>query len=525
MIQKVNRNENYNFIINQFFRIMRKKNLMVAMLLGTFMLGACVDNDESASVEAVRTAKAEQLKSVAAMNNAEAEAKKLLAEAEAALTNAEAEAKKIENDREKAQLAIDMAGQEQKLEAALLDAQAALAQAKTDLADALKSADEATRTRIEGLATNYYNAVTTLNGLKRTLFTTKSSLIALENGVTTAEATLANDIAAQELIISKNTGMIETYKKSSTPAELAKALEISNANLASLGAKQTTAGLEKSYADAAQTTALTAYNTSNYKTKATTYSAYIDFGTPVSQDAKFTYTDGREGKQTYQKYPYATVDAVSFEIEVTKKEAAAKTLETPLKTAQDAYALSKKATDDAAKAWKEAAEADKAAKEAAYNSAKSTSDNDLAAVEAAQAALDAANKIAKQWREDYAYLTDTGVAAQNKLVDGLNAANKAACDALIAQVIVNDDYSKENAKNTALNNMSTATDVSQLIADCEKAIADANIKIDELKATRADKDALVAEKKAEIAALESQIQAGEANAKSAKTALDAAMAE
>lgn len=494
------------------------------MLLGTFMLGACVDNDESASVEAVRTAKAEQLKSVAAMNNAEAEAKKLIAEA--ALTKAEAEAKQIQNDREKAQLAIDMAGQEQKLEAALLDAQAALAQAKTNLQNALKTADEATRTRIEGLATNYYNAVTSLNGLKRNLFTTKSSLVLLENGVTSAESTLANDIAAQNAIISKNTNMIETYKKSSTPSELAKALETSNANLASLGAKQTTVGLEKSYADATQISALTAYNTSNYKTKASaTYSAYVDFGTTLSQDNKFTYTDGREGTQTYQTYPYATVDAVSFEIEVTKKEAVAKALETPLKTAKDAYAISKKATDDAAKAWQDAAEADKNEKEAAYNSAKSTSDNDLLAVETAQSALDAANKVAKQWRDDYTYLTSTGVVVQNKLVDALNDANKAASDALIAQMIVSDDYSKESAINTALSNLSTSTDVNQLIADCEKAISDAYIEIDDLKATRANKDALVAEKKAEIEALESQIEAGETNVKSAKAALDAAMAE
>lgn len=505
---------------------MRKKILMGAMLLGTFMLGACVDNDESASVEAVRTAKAEQLKSVAAMNNAEAEAKKLIAEAEAALTKAEAEAQAIRNDREKADLAVDMAGQEQRLEAALLDAQADLAQAKTDLADALKNADEAIRLRIEGLATDYYKAVTSLNTLKRTLFSTKSALIQLENDVTSAEATLAKDIAAQELIISKNTSMIETYKKSSTPAELIKALETSNANLASLKAKQTTAGLERSYADAARTNALDAYDNSNYKTKATNYyAAYVDFGTPVSQDNKFTYSDGSEGTQTYMKYPYATVNAVSFEIEVTKKEAAAKALEAPLKAAQDAYAVSKKATDDAAKAWKEAADADKAAKEAAYNSAKSTSDNDLAAVNAAQSALDAANKTAKQWRDDYTYLTSTGVADQNKLVDALNAASKAACDASIAQTIVSDDYSNESATNTALNNLSTATDVNQLIADCEKDIADANIEIDDLKATRADKDALVAEKEAQIAALESQIQAGEANVKSAKAALDAAMAE
>ena len=41
---------------------MKKKLMMVAVLLGALSLGACVDNDESASVEAVRNAKAEQLK-------------------------------------------------------------------------------------------------------------------------------------------------------------------------------------------------------------------------------------------------------------------------------------------------------------------------------------------------------------------------------------------------------------------------------------------------------------------------------
>lgn len=505
---------------------MRKKTLMVAMLLGAFTLGACVDNDESASVEAVRNAKAEQLKSVAAMNNAEAEARKLMAEAEAALINAEAAAKQIQNDREKADLAIEMAGQEQKLEAALLAAQAELAQAKTALVEALATADEATRTRIEGLATDYYNAVTALNELKRTLFTTKSTLVQLENNVISAEAVLAGDIAVQNAIISKNTNMIETYKKSSTPAELAKALETSNANLASLGAKQTTVGLEASLANNVKGDALVAYEESNYATKVDYfYGAYVELGSPVSQENKFTYTNGLESTHNYLKYPYAAVDAVSFEIAVTNREADAKALEAPLKEKQNAYALSKKATDDAAKAWKDAAEDEKATKEAAYYSAKSTSDNDLLAVESAQRALDDANKWAKQWRDDYTYLTSTGVAAQNKLVDALNAASKAESDALIAQWIVSGDYSYESGINQALNSLIAGTDVNQLIADCEKAISDANIKIDELKVNRADKDALVAEKKTEITAFESQIQAGEANVKSVKAALDAAMAE
>jgi outer membrane lipoprotein SlyB len=54
-------------IIHLNFEIMKKKLMMVAVLLGALSLGACVDNNESASVEAVRNAKAEQLKGLAAL--------------------------------------------------------------------------------------------------------------------------------------------------------------------------------------------------------------------------------------------------------------------------------------------------------------------------------------------------------------------------------------------------------------------------------------------------------------------------
>ena len=69
---------------------MKKKLMMVAVLLGALSLGACVDNDESASVEAVRNAKAEQLKGAAALANAQAgvqDAQKRLVEAQAELKN------------------------------------------------------------------------------------------------------------------------------------------------------------------------------------------------------------------------------------------------------------------------------------------------------------------------------------------------------------------------------------------------------------------------------------------------------
>ena len=64
---------------------MKGKFMIIAALLGALTFGACVDTEESSSVTAIRNAKAEQLKSVATLNNAkaQAEAKKIAAEAEA----------------------------------------------------------------------------------------------------------------------------------------------------------------------------------------------------------------------------------------------------------------------------------------------------------------------------------------------------------------------------------------------------------------------------------------------------------
>ena len=73
---------------------MKKRLMMVAALLGTLFLGACVDNNETQSVTDVRNAKAEQLQARADMNNAEAQAKTIAANAEATLMAAKAQAQK-----------------------------------------------------------------------------------------------------------------------------------------------------------------------------------------------------------------------------------------------------------------------------------------------------------------------------------------------------------------------------------------------------------------------------------------------
>lgn len=74
---------------------MRKKfiavyALMAVLALGSTTLTSCVDDNESASVTAIRDAKAAQLNALANYHNAQAESEKIKAEAEAAINKAEA---------------------------------------------------------------------------------------------------------------------------------------------------------------------------------------------------------------------------------------------------------------------------------------------------------------------------------------------------------------------------------------------------------------------------------------------------
>ena len=64
--------------------------MMVAVLLGALSLGACVDDNESASVTNIRDAKAQQLLALAEKAKLEGEAAKIAAEAEKAMADAKA---------------------------------------------------------------------------------------------------------------------------------------------------------------------------------------------------------------------------------------------------------------------------------------------------------------------------------------------------------------------------------------------------------------------------------------------------
>lgn len=188
---------------------MKKKFIAVYALIGVLALGSttltsCVDDNESASVTAVRDAKAAQLNALAALNKAKAEAEKITAEAEAAYKAAETRWQEIQNELEdlklqkkKATLETDLQTAQLNAEARLMAAQKLMEEAKAQLIQALDRVDEANKARINVLignanailnggsiyifnaSTNAYTTSTTINPTYSTSGT--NSIVALRN--------------------------------------------------------------------------------------------------------------------------------------------------------------------------------------------------------------------------------------------------------------------------------------------------------------------------------------------------------
>ena len=178
---------------------------MVAVLLGALSLGACVDNNESASVEAVRNAKAEQLKGLAALANAQAEATKITAEAEAALKNAQAEYQKEMTEEAKQEFAVEIERIKAEAERAIAEAKKAASEAELAI---LKNADE----RVQWLYGQYTTAADELATLNENLLTKTAGLAQLEAGITTAEANAKVNTIALNRTIAAETAKLEVLK-------------------------------------------------------------------------------------------------------------------------------------------------------------------------------------------------------------------------------------------------------------------------------------------------------------------------
>lgn len=176
--------------------------MMVAVLLGALSLGACVDNDESASVEAVRNAKAEQLKGAAALANAQAGVQ----DAQKRLVEAQAEAKEFENQKDQE----DYERNKEKLIAqANADLWAAKANEERAKQDFLNVADE----QLKQLYSEYQNYSSQLNGLQATRDQNAITLANYKAGLISYKEVVEKQKAIKLASIAQNDAKIAAYTK------------------------------------------------------------------------------------------------------------------------------------------------------------------------------------------------------------------------------------------------------------------------------------------------------------------------
>ena len=178
---------------------MKKKLMMIAVLLGALSLGACVDDNESASVTDLRGAKAEQLRSLAALNEAKAEAELIRANAEAALKEAKAaheqalaDNQQIENDKIQQEYALY-------LEKLQLESELQILQAQAELENYQDHA----------LTSKYSSELSTLFSLQQSLISAKIQLAKAEAGLTDAQTSLEQIKADQGEVIAEYKAKLE----------------------------------------------------------------------------------------------------------------------------------------------------------------------------------------------------------------------------------------------------------------------------------------------------------------------------
>ena len=247
--------------------------LIGVLALGSTTLTSCVDDNESPSVTAIRDAKAQSLQALANLTQAQADAEKIVSEAEARLTAAKAALKEAEAqlaqqkaDSVKAVMDISIESAKQAAQAELYKQQGIVAEAQAQLIASLDAVDQATKQKIETLLAN---ADALMNGgeyltyqlvkddpattgvvesgwqwksetidksitqLQLDKVTIKAEQVKAEYGLADVKEAIADEIEKQDEIIAQNKALIESYtalKGTSTREEVEKQYEEAQTN-------------------------------------------------------------------------------------------------------------------------------------------------------------------------------------------------------------------------------------------------------------------------------------------------------
>lgn len=184
---------------------MKKKLMMVAVLLGALSLGACVDDNESASVTAIRNAKAAQLEALARLADAQAEAAKIVAEAEAAYQKALAAAKEQKTAEAQARFEAEMEAIKAEAEADLWEAKKNAAKSEQEMMD---QADE----RLKQLYADYYTALGTLSDLQEQKAQADYDLTRYKSNLASVDEYVTKQTAIKQANIDRKNVEIEAWK-------------------------------------------------------------------------------------------------------------------------------------------------------------------------------------------------------------------------------------------------------------------------------------------------------------------------
>lgn len=225
---------------------MKKKFMMAAVLLGALTLGSCVDDNESASVTAIREAKAAQLSALANYQQAQADAELILANAEAKVKEADAayqaalakikdlqaQEKELELQKAQATLETDIEAAKTKAQAQLIQAQAKLEAAKAALITASDAVDLATKAKVQNLITSA-NAV--MYGGDYYIYDKNTGTYVQAGSISKSESLIGDDTdpGLKLQLIEINADLITAqYDLEDTKIKIQKFVEIEKAELA-----------------------------------------------------------------------------------------------------------------------------------------------------------------------------------------------------------------------------------------------------------------------------------------------------
>ena len=225
---------------------MKKLLSLVLICAMGFGMISCVESEESQSVRDVRDAKAEQLKALTNLYDAQAKAALLVAEAEAAYNAAMAAYQAEQTAQSKEKYALELESLIAKYEANLMQYKFNKANYEKQLMDKLAEIEKAAEAELIAIYTQYSDYSAKLNAANTNLIQTNVSLARVEAEIVTVKEAAEIAIAEQEEIIAEQEAIIATEEaklalyKNHAYADMnadSLAVEVAKANLAWRDAK------------------------------------------------------------------------------------------------------------------------------------------------------------------------------------------------------------------------------------------------------------------------------------------------